>query len=102
MSALVPRPAEATTPRLTKADVPRYVNAILAVSAVAESLGTDDCMRRPYFMVAEQMEESLKRAGLGAEAARVAARMRGENTGALAPVVELRPHLVAQEDAPAS
>jgi hypothetical protein len=98
MSALVPRPAEATTPRLTKADVPRYVNAILAVYAVVDSLGIDDYAHAPLRALATCLEQRMNDAGLSAEAACVAGRMRGE-TSAVAPVVELRPHLVAQEEA---
>ena len=84
MSALVPRPAEATTPRLTKADVPRYVNAILAVYAVVDSLGRDDYLRPPLETLASALEQRITVAGLGAEGERVAERMRGEATGAVA------------------
>ena len=45
MSALVPPPPKHDTPPLTKADVPRYVNAILAISAVSQSMGVDDLLR---------------------------------------------------------
>ena len=84
MSALVPRPAEATTPRLTKADVPRYVNAVLAVYAVVDSLGRDDYLRAPLQTFCTCLEQRLDADGLGAEAGRVAERMRGEATGAVA------------------
>jgi len=98
MSALVPRPAEATTPRLTKADVPRYVTAVLAVYAVVDSLGVDDYLRAPLQTLSSALEGRINTAGLSAEGERVASRMRGE-AGAAAPVVELRPHLVAQDEA---
>jgi hypothetical protein len=98
MSALVPPPPKHDTPPLTKADVPRYVNAILALAAVSQSMGVDDLMRFGIETTYAVLERRLNVAGLGAEAERVAAQIRGE-AGAVAPVVELRPHLVAQEEA---
>ena len=98
MSALVPPPPKHETPPLTKADVPRYVNAILALAAVSQSMGVDDLMRSGIETTYAVLERRLNVAGLGAEAERVAAQIRGE-AGAVAPVVELRPHLVAQEEA---
>jgi hypothetical protein len=98
MSALVPPPPKHDTPPLTKADVPRYVNAILALAAVSQSMGVDDLMRSGIETTYAVLERRLNVAGLGAEAERVAAQIRGE-AGAVAPVVELRPHLVAQEEA---
>jgi hypothetical protein len=96
MSALVPPPPKHKTPPLTKADVPRYVNAILALAAVSQSMGVDDLLRWPLETSYAALERRLNAAGLGAEAERVAAQIRGD-AGAVAPVVELRPHLVAQE-----
>ena len=45
MSSLVPPPPKHDTPPLTKADVPRYVNAILGMAAVTQSMGVDDLLR---------------------------------------------------------
>jgi hypothetical protein len=98
MSVLVPAPPKHETPPLTEADVPRYVNAILAMAAVSRSMGVDDFLRFPLETSYAALERRLNAAGLGAEAERVAARMRGGDTGARAPVVDLRPHLVAQEE----
>jgi hypothetical protein len=90
MSALVPPPKAIRTP-LAKADVPRYVNAILAMSAVSDSLGLNDLLRWPLETLAANLDRRIGKAGLDAEAARVAERIRAEATGAVAPVVELRP-----------
>jgi hypothetical protein len=98
MSSLVPPPPKHETPPLTKADVPRYVNAILGMAAVSQSMGVDDLLRFGIETSYTALERRINAAGLGAEAGRVAAQMRGE-AGAVAPVVELRPHLVAQEEA---
>jgi hypothetical protein len=98
MSALVPPPPKHDTPPLTKADVPRYVNAILAMSAVSQSMGVDDLLRFGMDTTYAALERRLNAAGLGAEAERVAAQIRGE-AGAAAAVVELRPHLVARDEA---
>ena len=84
MSSLVPPPPKHETPPLTKADVPRYVNAILAMAAVSQSMGVDDLMRFTIETGYAALERRLNAAGLGAEAGRVAERMRGEATGALA------------------
>jgi hypothetical protein len=84
MSALVPPPPKHETPPLTKADVPRYVNAILAIAAVSQSMGRDDLMRFPLETSYTALERRLNVAGLGGEAGRVAERMRGEATGEVA------------------
>jgi hypothetical protein len=89
MSALVPRPPKDVSPDLTTTDVPAYVSLIVAAYAVADSMTEGDFMHFPLKTVARAMERRLDAAGLSAEAERVAARMRGEATGDLAPVVAL-------------
>jgi hypothetical protein len=74
--------------------VPTYVSLIVAAYAISDSMTAEDTMRYPLKVVARSMERRLNQAGLSEEAESVAARMRGDNTGALAPVVELGPHLV--------
>jgi len=64
--------------------VPRYVNAILAIAAVSQSMGRDDLMRFGLETTYAALERRLNVAGLGAEAGRVAERMRGEATGDVA------------------
>jgi hypothetical protein len=84
MSALVPPPPKHETPPLTKADVPRYVTAILAMAAVSQSMGVDDLLRFPLETSYTALERRLSQDGLDEEGARVAARMRGEDTGDVA------------------
>jgi hypothetical protein len=84
MSALVPPPPKHETPPLTKADVPRYVTAILAMAAVTQSMGADDLLRFGIETSYAALERRLNVAGLGGEAERVAERMRGEATGDVA------------------
>jgi hypothetical protein len=84
MSSLVPPPPKHDTPPLTKADVPRYVNAILGMAAVSQSMGVDDLLRFPLETSYTALERRLSQDGLNEEAARVAARMRGEDTGDVA------------------
>jgi hypothetical protein len=60
------------------------VNAILAMSAVSQSMGVDDLLRFGIETSYAALERRLNVAGLGAEAERVAERMRGEATGDVA------------------